>query len=111
MYIESLKRHFNAIYDQRQSTKVTYPFFGSLCEVITGSNGWFNIREYILGHHHWFKTQKMFTDRIPAYDTIAKTISVIAPVSFSECFLAWMQSLHLLTNGEVITIDGTLRAS
>lgn len=81
MYIESLKRHFNAIYDQRQSTKVTYPFFGSLCEVITGSNGWFNIREYILGHHHWFKTQKMFTD-----DTIARTISVINPDSFNDVY-------------------------
>lgn len=116
MYIESFKAHFGAIDDHRQSSKITYPLFdilfGSLCAVIAGSNGWLDIREYILGHHHWFKTQKMFTDGIPADDTIARAISVINPESFNECFLAWMQSVHQLTNGEVIAIDGkTLRGS
>ena len=30
--------------------------FGSLCAVIAGTKSWFDIREYILGHHDWFKT-------------------------------------------------------
>jgi uncharacterized protein YabN with tetrapyrrole methylase and pyrophosphatase domain len=85
MYIESFKEHFGAIDDHRESAKITYPLgdilFGSLCAVIAGSNGWFDIREYILGHHHWFKTQKMFTD-----DTIARTISVINPDSFNDVY-------------------------
>lgn len=116
MHIESFKQHFSAIDDPRQSAKISYPLFdillGSLCAVIAGSKGWFEIREYILGHHHWFKTQKMFTDGIPADDTIARTISAIDPESFNACFIKWMQSVHQLTSGEVIAIDGkTLRGS
>jgi hypothetical protein len=106
---ESFKQHFNPIDDHRQSAKVTYPLFdilfGSLCAVIAGSNGWFEIREYILGHHSWFKKQKMFIDGIPADDTIARIVSMIDPESFNQCFLAWMKSVHQLTNGEVIAID------
>jgi hypothetical protein len=87
MYIESFKQHFSAIDDHRQSAKVTYPLFdilfGSLCAVIAGSNGWFEIREYILGHHSWFKKQKMFIDGIPADDTIARIVSMIDPDSFN----------------------------
>jgi hypothetical protein len=113
MYIE---QHFGAIDYHRQSVRITYSLFdillGSLCAVIAGSNGWFDIREYILGHHHWFKTQKMFTDGLPADDTIARTISVINPESFNACFLDSMQSVHQLTNREVIAIGGkTLRGS
>jgi hypothetical protein len=37
---------------------------------------------------------------------------MIDPDSFNACFLAWMKSVHQLTNGEVIAIDGkTLRGS
>ena len=116
MHIDSFKEHFKAIADQRQSAKVTYPLFdvlfGSLCAVIAGAKGWFDIREYIQGHHHWFQKNEMFIDDIPVDDTIARIISTIEPVQFHECFLNWMQSVHTLTNGQVIAIDGkTLRGS
>jgi hypothetical protein len=66
MYSGSFKRHFNAIDDHRQSAKATYPLFDirfdSLGAVIASFNGWFEIREHILGHHHWFIKQKMFID-------------------------------------------------
>ncbi|WP_425336948.1 hypothetical protein [Vibrio splendidus] len=28
--------------------------------MIAGAKGWFDIREYILGHHDWFKRNDMF---------------------------------------------------
>ncbi len=69
--------------DKRQSAKVTYclfeVLFGSLCAVIAGAKGWFDIREYILGHHDWFKHNGMFLQGIPADDTIARIISRIEP--------------------------------
>lgn len=116
MFIDSFKQHFDAINDPRQSAKVTYPFFdvlfGSLCAVIAGANGWFDIREYILGHHDWFKKQQMFREGVPVDDTIARVISTIKPDAFHTCFLSWMQSVHTLTNGQVVAIDGkTLRGS
>ena len=54
----------------------------------------------------------MFIEDIPADDTIARIISTIEPEQFHRCFLNWMQSVHTLTNGQVIAIDGkTLRGS
>lgn len=49
---------------------------------------------------------------MPADDTIARIISAIKPELFRECFLHWMQSVHELTQGELVAIDGkTLRGS
>lgn len=116
MFIDSFKQHFESVADPRQSAKVTYPFFdilfGSLCAVIAGAHGWFDIREYLLGHHKWFLELGMFKAGIPADDTIARTISAIKPEQFQACFLKWMAAVHTLTQGELIAIDGkTLRGS
>ena len=84
MHIDSFKEHFKAIADQRQSAKVIYPLFdvlfGSLCAVIAGAKGWFDIREYIQGHHHWFQKNEMFIEDISVDETIARIISTIEPV-------------------------------
>lgn len=116
MHIDNFKAHFEVITDDRQSAKVTYTMFevlfGSLCAVIAGAQGWFDIREYILGHHQWFKDNGFFIHDVPADDTIARIISGIDPDQFQQCFVTWMQSVHKLTNGQVVAIDGkTLRGS
>jgi predicted transposase YbfD/YdcC len=116
MFIDSFKQHFETIADPRQSAKVTYPLFdvlfGTLCAVIAGARGWFDIREYLLGHLEWFEGLGMFSAGIPADDTIARTISAIKPEQFQKCFLDWMASVHQLSQGELVAIDGkTLRGS
>lgn len=116
MHIAHFKEHFEAITDQRQKGKITYclfeVLFGSLCAVIAGAKGWFDIHEYFLGHRDWFQENDLFLDGIPTDDTIARVISSIEPEQFHQCFIAWMQSVHDLTDGQVIAIDGkTLRGS
>jgi len=116
LHIDHFKSHFQTITDQRQEAKVTYclfeVLFGSLCAVIAGARGWFDIREYILGHHDWFKGNELFLEGIPADDTIARIISTIEPAQFHQCFVDWMESIHTLTEGQIIAIDGkTLRGS
>ena len=116
MHIDEFKEYFHAVTDERQSAKITYclfeVLFGSLCAVIAGAKGWFDIREYILGHHDWFKRNGMFINGIPADDTIARILSRIDPDSFHTCFINWMSAVHSLTDGQVVAIDGkTLRGS
>jgi predicted transposase YbfD/YdcC len=116
MHIGHFKETFQTITDQRQGAKVTYclfeVLFGSLCAVIAGTKGWLDIREYILGHHDWFKNNNLFVRGIPADDTLARIISTIVPEQFHQCFIHWMSSIHTLTEGQVIAIDGkTLRGS
>lgn len=116
MHIDEFKEYFHAVTDERQSAKVTYclfeVLFGSLCAVIAGAKGWFDIREYILGHHDWFKRNGMFINDIPVDDTIARILSRIDPDSFHSCFINWMSAVHSLTDGQIVAIDGkTLRGS
>ena len=72
----------------------------------------FDIREYILGHHDWFKRNGLFINDIPADHTIARIISRIGPDSLHACFINWMSAVHTLTDGQVVDINGkTLRGS
>lgn len=116
MDIGTIKLHFDIIQDNRQTAKVDYPLFdilfGALCAIIAGARGWTEIREYVMGHHDWFLEQKLFENGIPVDDTFARLLAAIKPSEFRECFLAWMQAVHRLTEGEVVAIDGkTLRGS
>ena len=89
MHIETFKAHFQPVEDSRQSAKVTYPLFdvlfGTLCAVIAGARGWFEIREYLLGQHPWFVEQGLFEEGVPVDDTIARIISSIKPALSSGC--------------------------
>ena len=116
MDIDNIKQHFSIIQDERQSTKVNYPLFdilfGAICAVIAGGRGWTDIRDYVLGHHNWFRKQNMFEKGVPVDDTFARLIASIDPQEFQQCFLAWMKAVHKLTDGEIVAIDGkTLRSS
>ena len=65
-----------------------------------------------MGHHEWFVEQDLFKEGVPVDDTIARIISSIKPELFQACFIEWMQSVHQLTEGELVAIDGkTLRGS
>lgn len=108
--------HFCCIKDPRQKAKIDYPFFdllfGSLCAIIAGAEGWKDIQEYIDGHLSWFQKQGFFSHGSPVDDTIARAIGRIEPKQFQQCFISWMQSVHQLTDGELVAIDGkTLRGS
>lgn len=116
MHIESFQEHFKPVEDPRQGAKVRHPLFdvlfGTLCAVISGAKGWHDIREYVLGHHDWFKDHELFKLGVPVDDTFARIISNIEPEQFRESFLVWMKAVHELTEGNVVAIDGkTLRGS
>lgn len=74
--------------------------------VIAGGKDWFDIREYILGHHDWFKRNGMFQNGIPADETIAHIVSRIETEPFHACFINWILAMHSLTDGQVIAMDG-----
>ncbi|CAM3098921.1 H repeat-associated protein N-terminal domain-containing protein [Vibrio rarus] len=102
MHIDEFKEHFHAVTDKRQSAKVTYclfeVLFGSLCPVIGGAKGWFDIREYILGHHDWFKRNDMFINGIPA---VVPTRIIERPVAIFKGVISMSKSIRSLFNGSV----------
>ena len=60
----------------------------------------------------WFCTFLELPNGIPCSDTFARVFARLDPDRFRECFTEWVSSIHRLTRGEVIAIDGkTVRRS
>jgi predicted transposase YbfD/YdcC len=84
----------------------------AVCAVICGADGWTAIETYGCAKYEWLKTFLELPNGIPSHDTFARVFAQINPQQFQECFLNWMKSIHQITNGEVIALDGkTLRGS
>ena len=116
MNLSSFQKHFSAIAEPRQLTKISYPLFDILfltvAAVITGCEGWEEIEDFGLERLEWLNKFGMFTKGIPAHDTIARVISRIDAKGMQSAFVNWMQDAVQKTDGEVVAIDGkTLRSS
>lgn len=84
----------------------------AICAVICGADTWEDIELFGNCKYEWFKEFLELANGIPSHDTFARVFSLIDPLQFQQCFVSWVQSIHKLTNGELIAIDGkTLRHS
>ncbi|MBD2365392.1 ISAs1 family transposase [Anabaena minutissima FACHB-250] len=84
----------------------------AICAVICGADGWVAVETYGCAKYEWLKTFLELPNGIPSHDTFARVFAQINPQQFESCFINWMKSIHQITNGEVVAIDGkTLRGS
>lgn len=116
MCLAAFARHFNAIEDPRQGSKVEYPLFDvlflTLAAVIAGCEGWEEIEDFGQCRLGWLRRYGDFNAGIPSHDTIARLISRLDPEGLRQAFVSWMQESEVLTDGQVVAIDGkTLRGS
>ena len=78
----------------------------AICAVICGADYWVAIETYGQAKQEWLKRFLELPNGIPSHDTFARIFALINPQKFQECFLSWIKSVALLTDGEVIAIDG-----
>ena len=78
----------------------------AICAVICGADSWVAIETYGQAKQQWLKRFLELPNGIPSHDTFARVFALINPQKFQECFLSWIKSVALLTEGEVIAIDG-----
>ncbi len=70
------------------------------------------LKKFGLTHQKWRQNKGLLINGIPVDDTIARVMSSLEPTEFQSSFISWMNSLSVVTQGEVIAIDGkTLRHS
>ena len=43
---------------------------------------------------------------IPSHDTVGRVFARIKAEQFQQCFLDWMQSVEVMTKGQVVSVDG-----
>ena len=109
--------HFEALEDPRLDNhnlrhNLTDILVITILGTICGADTWTEINEFGVAKYEWLKTFLALPNGIPSHDTFGRVFSLIDPDKFEACFCAWIESLEIDTNNEIIAIDGkTLRGS
>lgn len=80
--------------------------FLTISGVLCGAEDWVNICEFGNTQLEWLRKYLPFTNGIPSHDTLGRVFEQLDSAEFERCFVQWSKEIHLLTQGEVIAIDG-----
>ena len=112
----NLMEHFSSLEDPRRAQGRRHNLLDivamTICAVVAGAEGWDDVELFAQCKVQWFGRFLELPNGIPCSDTFARVFARIDPDRFRDCFRAWVSSVHRLTQGEVIAVDGkTLRRS
>jgi predicted transposase YbfD/YdcC/predicted DNA-binding protein (UPF0251 family) len=110
-----IQDHFVELTDPRRR-KVTYPLINivtiAICAVICGADDFVSIAEYGCKKRKWLAQFLDLGKGIPSHDRFNAVLGAIKPAEFEACLLSWITTLHEITAGQIVAIDGkTLRRS
>lgn len=109
--------HFEALEDPREDNHKTLHKFHDILVIailgtICGADGWTEICEFAEAKLDWLKTFLELPHGIPSHDTFGRIFALLDSETFEACFLAWIGSLSIDLQNEIISIDGkSLRGS
>jgi predicted transposase YbfD/YdcC len=110
-----LSDHFSELTDPRRREPI-YPLVNivtmAVCAVICGADDFVAIAKFANTKSEWFASFLDLESGIPSHDRFNAIFAAIKPAEFEKCLLSWITSLHELTDGQIVAIDGkTLRGS
>lgn len=70
-------------------------------------DNWVAISNFGRIKQDWLRGFLPYYGGISSHDILGDVFSKIDPVEFGGCFSVWVNTLHEITGGEVISIDGT----
>jgi predicted transposase YbfD/YdcC len=86
--------------------------FVAVCAVISGSNDFVSMETYGNSKLPWLRKFVKLTNGIPSHDTFGRLFAALSLEGFVNCFLSWIEGIHEVGIGEIVSVDGkTLRAS
>lgn len=105
-----IERHFAQLKDPRVERTKRHKLLDiiviTICGVICGADDWVNLEIFGNAKLEWFKTFLELPNGIPSHDTFGRVFAAINPQEFENCFIEWVRTIHQLTQGQVIAIDG-----
>jgi hypothetical protein len=112
---EDVRVHFEGLTDPRRG-EPTYPLLNivvmTLSAVISGADDFVAIARWSTKNVAWLARYLDLSEGIPSPDHFNAIFAAMNSREFEMCLLNWITSLHEITAGQVITIDGkTLRRS
>jgi len=108
--------HFGKVTDIRQKQGKRHNLIDiitiAICGILCGADDWVMIEQFGLAKESWFHEFLELPHGIPSHDTFGKVFSWIDPEEFQACFMEWIKEIAVVTQGQVIAIDGkTVRRS
>lgn len=86
--------------------------FITIAAVICTAETWNEIEDFGNAKYPWLSTFLALPNGIPSHDTFNRFFAALDPKEFEKCFVAWVNSVAEITEGEVVSIDGkTIRGS
>lgn len=110
-----IQDHFTDLTDPRRR-EVTYPLINivtiALCAVICGADDFVSIAQFGRKKQKWLAGFLDLSAGIPSHDRFNAVLGALRPAEFEKCLLGWITTLHEITGGQIVAIDGkTLRRS
>ena len=110
-----LDHHFVDLADPRQR-QVVYPLLNivtiAICAVVSGADDFVAIAKWGRTKIDWLAKFLDMSSGIPSHDRFNAVFAAIKPDEFEKCLVSWIASLHEVSGGQIIAIDGkTLRGS
>lgn len=104
-----IKDHFAELTDPRRR-EVIYPLINvvtiALCAVICGADDFVAIALWGRTKKTWLAKFLDLSAGIPSHDRFNAIFAAIRPAEFEKCLLSWITSLHEITDGQIVAIDG-----
>lgn len=101
--------HFSRLEDPRLDRQKRHSLLDiiaiTVCAVIAGADAWTDVEDFGKAKENWLRTFLELPNGIPSHDTFGRFFSLLDPVAFQECFIAWVRALHETIQG-VVAIDG-----
>jgi predicted transposase YbfD/YdcC len=112
----SFFEHFKTLEDPRMQRCRRHSLgdilFLVVSAMLAGANDFVAMQKFGHAKRDWLEQFLELPNGIPAHDTLGRVISLLDAEQFTQCFLSWVQTIHKVTAGEVVAIDGkTARAS
>jgi predicted transposase YbfD/YdcC len=110
-----IDKHFASLTDPRRG-KVTYPLINiltiALCATIAGADDFVAIADWARQKRDWLGQFLDLSAGIPSHDRFNAIFRTLKPEPLERCLVSWITSLHEVTAGPLVAIDGkTLRQS
>lgn len=111
----AIREHFSELTDPRRR-EPTYPLLDmvvmAVCAVICGSDDFVAIAKYVGSKKEWFSQFLDLSKGVPSHDRFNAVFAALRPGEFERCLVSWITSLHEVSDGQIIAVDGkTLRGS
>lgn len=105
----SLLDHFSLLSDPRQAGKVLYPLqeilLLVLCATMAGAEDFVEVERFGRRKLDFLRRLLPFARGIPSHDTLNDVMNALPAKLFSDCFVAWVETLRE-DAPEIVAIDG-----